>query len=80
MENLKIGWLVTGAVAVAVVVVTALVYARFRRDIRAAQARLQGEGSQVVKTDCGPIEYATLGEGDPVLVVHGIFGGFTRAS
>jgi pimeloyl-ACP methyl ester carboxylesterase len=78
MGNLKIGWLATGALAFAVVVVAALVHARFRRDMRTARARLESGGSQVIATDCGPIEYATLGEGYPVLVVHGIFGGFDQ--
>jgi pimeloyl-ACP methyl ester carboxylesterase len=78
MGNLKIGWFVTRVLAVAVVIVAALGYARFRRDIHAAQERLQSGGSRVIGTDCGPIEYATFGEGDPVLVVHGIFGGFDQ--
>jgi pimeloyl-ACP methyl ester carboxylesterase len=55
-----------------------MIYARFRRDIHAARERLQGKGSQVIETACGPIEYATYGEGTPVLVVHGIFGGFDQ--
>ena len=59
---------VIGAVAVVLVI---LVYARYRRDIGAARERVQDMGSQVIETDCGPIEYATYGEGDPVLVVHG---------
>ena len=70
--------LATGALTIAIVVVAVLVYARFRRDIRAAQACLQRGRSQVVETDFGPIEYATLGEGYLVLVVHGIFGGFDQ--
>lgn len=78
MGNLKIGWLVTGALAVTVVAVAMLLYARFRRDIRTAQERLQSGGSQVIETNCGRIEYATFGEGYPVLVVHGIFGGFDQ--
>jgi 2-hydroxy-6-oxonona-2,4-dienedioate hydrolase len=78
MGNLKTGWLATGALAIVVVIVAVLVYTRFRRDIRAAQERLQSGGSQVIETDSGPIEYATFGEGYPVLVVHGIFGGFDQ--
>jgi pimeloyl-ACP methyl ester carboxylesterase len=35
--------------------------------------------SQVAPTSCGPIEYATTGEGVLVLEVHGIFGGFDQA-
>ncbi len=78
MANLTTGWLATGALAVAVIVLAVLVYARFRRDIRAAQVRLQSGGSQLIETDCGPIEYVTFGQGYPVLVVHGIFGGFDQ--
>ncbi|MEJ2738040.1 MAG: alpha/beta hydrolase [Anaerolineae bacterium] len=78
MANLKIGWLAAGAAVIAVVVFAVLGYARFQRDMRAARERLRGEGSQVIETACGPIEYATFGKGDPVLVVHGIFGGFDQ--
>jgi pimeloyl-ACP methyl ester carboxylesterase len=78
MANLKTGWLAVGAAVIAVVVSAVLGYARFQRDMRAARERLRGEGSQVIETACGPIEYATFGEGDPVLVVHGIFGGFDQ--
>jgi 2-hydroxy-6-oxonona-2,4-dienedioate hydrolase len=78
MGALKIGWLLAGVLAITVVVVAVLVYARYRRDMGAAQGRLRGAGSQVIETGCGPIEYATHGEGSPVLVVHGIFGGFDQ--
>lgn len=61
------GILITGVVAVG---------ARYRREMNAARAALDGLGSQVIETDCGPIEYARTGEGYPVLAVHGSFGGF----
>lgn len=78
MGDLEIGWLAVGVLAIAIAVVAVLVYARYRRDMRSAQERLQSGDSQVIDTDCGPIEYATLGEGTPVLVVHGILGGFDQ--
>jgi pimeloyl-ACP methyl ester carboxylesterase len=78
MRNLKTGWLAVGVLGVVTVVLVVMIYARFRRDIRAAREHLQGEGSRVIETECGSIEYATFGEGDPVLVVHGIFGGFDQ--
>ena len=78
MSNLKIGWLTASALGVAIVVLVALIYVRSRRDINVARERVQNLGSQVVETNCGPIEYATLGEGRPVLVIHGIFGGFDQ--
>ena len=78
MGNLKAGWLALSVLAVVIIVVAVLVYARYRQDMRSAQARLESGGSQVVETDCGSIEYATFGEGKPVLVVHGILGGFDQ--
>lgn len=78
MGNLKIGWLIAGIVLIAIIVVAVLVYRRYQREIRAAGDTLESAGSQVVDTDCGPIEFATFGEGPPVLVVHGIFGGFDQ--
>jgi pimeloyl-ACP methyl ester carboxylesterase len=78
MGDRKIGWLAVGVLAVAILVIAALVYARYRRDIHNARERLQSGGSQVIETGCGPVEYATVGEGYPVLVVHGIFGGFDQ--
>jgi pimeloyl-ACP methyl ester carboxylesterase len=78
MGNLKAGWLALSVLAVVITVVIVLVYTRYRQDMRTAQARLESGGSQVAETDCGPTEYATFGEGNPVLVVHGIFGGFDQ--
>ncbi|HEX7236954.1 MAG TPA: alpha/beta hydrolase [Gammaproteobacteria bacterium] len=52
-------------------------YAAYRRDLAAARARLAG-ASALVATACGPIEYAEVGEGTPILVVHGAGGGFDQ--
>lgn len=49
----------------------------YRRDIDAAYARI-AHGSRVVETRCGPIEYASVGEGPVVLAVHGAGGGFDQ--
>jgi pimeloyl-ACP methyl ester carboxylesterase len=54
------------------------VQAHYQRDIRAAREQLNNLGSQVIETDCGPIEYARVGDGYPVLVVHGALGGFDQ--
>jgi len=48
---------------------------RYRRDLRAAWSRLAAVDRRVVSTDWGLVEYAERGFGDPVLVLHGIFGG-----
>ncbi len=74
MEKVRVGWLLAAALGALLTVI----YLRFRRDLRAARERLQEGRSRVVATDCGPIEYATLGDGYPVLMVHGIFGGFDQ--
>lgn len=42
----------------------------FRRRGRAVRERVL-EGSWIIPTDCGPVEYGTLGEGPSVLVLHG---------
>lgn len=51
-----------------------LVFVSYRRDITAARAYLSS-GSQVIQTPCGPIEYAEVGTGMPVLSIHGAGGG-----
>ncbi len=63
-----------GCVAAITGVVT---YLSYQSDIRAAQKRVMS-GSKVIETKCGPIEYATVGEGLPVLVVHGAGGGYDQ--
>lgn len=51
---------------------------RYRADLALACERIASFGSQVAQTACGPIEYATTGDGIPVLELHGIFGGFDQ--
>lgn len=51
---------------------------RYARDIKAARDKLKNIGSQLMDTDCGTIEYVRIGEGYPVLIVHGTFGGFDQ--
>jgi len=54
------------------------VIARYLLAISATRKQLNSWGSQVIETDCGPIEYTRIGEGYPVLVVHGTMGGFDQ--
>lgn len=65
-------------VALAVAVgLGALAYSRYRPILEAARARTL-EGSRIVSSPCGSIEYAEKGEGPPVVVVHGAGGGFDQ--
>lgn len=62
----------TGALILLSAIFTYVVY---HRDISAARERLSS-GSKVISTPCGPIEYADVGAGIPVLAIHGAGGGF----
>jgi pimeloyl-ACP methyl ester carboxylesterase len=53
---------------------TALLY---RHDMKRTRARLTETG-RVVRTSFGPVDFAELGHGDPVLVLHGTGGGFDQ--
>ena len=65
------------AILVILTAAAAYVYAIFSRDLRSARARLAGR-SQTIETSFGTVEYAVIGEGDPVLIVHGAGGGFDQ--
>ena len=67
------------ALFLVVLLVVALGFAgtAYRREMSAARERSTA-GSLVVVTPCGPIEYSAIGQGVPVLVVHGAGGGFDQ--
>ncbi|WP_411281556.1 alpha/beta fold hydrolase, partial [Gemmatimonas sp.] len=53
-----------------------LVRGRYGTDMRRARARARAaQGSVLLSTRCGPIEYQEAGTGVPLLVVHGSGGG-----
>lgn len=53
-------------------------WVEYRRDVDAARARI-ATGSRVADTPCGPIEYADVGSGPPLLMIHGAGGGFDQS-
>ena len=59
------------------VLLVAGVYAVFAHDLAAARTRLVGR-SKTVETSFGMLEYGGIGEGSPILVVHGAEGGFDQ--
>ena len=56
---------------------SAFVYAIFSRDMANARERLAGR-STTMETSFGTLEYAVMGEGEPILTVHGAGGGFDQ--
>lgn len=70
-------------VAAAIIVVLALLaaaflYPAFNKEIGESYQHLASLQRQIVQTDCGQIEVALRGEGEPVLISHGISGGFDQ--
>jgi pimeloyl-ACP methyl ester carboxylesterase len=55
----------------------AAIWMRYRREIRKQRERVS-TGSRIAQTSRGPIEYATAGDGPPVLLVHGAGGGYDQ--
>jgi pimeloyl-ACP methyl ester carboxylesterase len=52
-------------------------YLAYQTAIRSERQRA-ASGSSVVETAYGPIEYATAGQGTPILVIHGTGGGWDQ--
>ena len=61
----------------ALIAVAAGIYAVFRHELVDAHTRLLGR-STTVTTSFGTLEYAAIGEGQPILIVHGAGGGFDQ--
>lgn len=52
-------------------------YALYRRELRATRERVD-RGSSIAQTAKGEIEYAEIGDGEPMLVIHGAGGGYDQ--
>ena len=72
-----ISFLATGAVVALAALAFGFGYSRFAGDLERATQRVT-YGSRIAQTPCGPIEYAEIGEGPAVLLVHGAGGGFDQ--
>jgi hypothetical protein len=55
------------------------IHRRYESDMRRAYAAIERSASETVETSIGTVEYCTRGDGVPVLVSHGIVGGFDQA-
>lgn len=76
-KRAKLARAVWAAAAVLVLAVSSGVYRSYRNDIVPARERV-ASASRTVQTPCGPIEYATAGDGPAILIVHGAGGGFDQ--
>ena len=52
-------------------------YYRYKQDISQAYQRILS-GGKIIETACGPIQYTEVGEGPPILIVHGAGGGYDQ--
>ena len=52
-------------------------YGRYRNELRRASERVD-RGSTIAETSAGEIEYAEVGDGEPMLVIHGAGGGYDQ--
>jgi len=77
MIRTKVGRAVTILIGLLITGLFALVYANYQHDIHKARERIL-VGSQIAETPCGNIEYAVVGDGTPVLAVHGAGGGYDQ--
>jgi 2-hydroxy-6-oxonona-2,4-dienedioate hydrolase len=77
----NVSWLqrhpVIGGCGFTLAVTSLLVFWHFQSDIALARERSK-QGSTVIETRCGPIEYQEAGTGTPLLAVHGSGGGFDQ--
>jgi len=77
MSKTRTGFMIAAIVSVVTAAACWWVITEYQRDLRLAHERVSA-GSVVVQTPCGPIEYASSGDGPPVLIVHGAGGGFDQ--
>jgi pimeloyl-ACP methyl ester carboxylesterase len=77
MRAIKSGHIVALLGVALIATLSALVYASYHRDIQLARER-SALGSQIAETPCGQIEYGVIGDGPPVLFVHGAGGGYDQ--
>jgi 2-hydroxy-6-oxonona-2,4-dienedioate hydrolase len=76
-RRLRLRYLLPLTVLVVLGMLLAGTYPAYRAAMRDMRAEILA-GSRIVETAAGPIEYAEIGTGAPVLVVHGNGGGYDQ--
>ena len=75
-QRKKVSLVILLVLSIIAVVLITQVY-MFQHEMQSAQERVL-TGSRVIETASGPIEYADVGDGNPVLVLHGAGGGYDQ--
>lgn len=78
MKGKKAAKMMIGIIACGILLLAAWIGTRYYRDLQATRQRIQALDSHVIETACGAMEVADVGSGQPVLVIHGIGGGFDQ--
>ena len=73
-NKMRKGRMALTIVGILVLALAALTYVSYRRDLNRARLRISS-GSHVVNTAGGLVEYADVGKGPQVLMIHGAGGG-----
>jgi pimeloyl-ACP methyl ester carboxylesterase len=77
MRRVRNGRAVLFAAGLPVAGLAGFAWVRYLREIRRERMRAS-TGSEIAETRCGSIEYAEVGSGPPVLLVHGAGGGYDQ--
>lgn len=77
MKQRKI-FMVIFVIAALFILGSILIYPSFNRDIHEAYKKINAIPHQIIQTECGQIDTALRGEGIPVLISHGIAGGYDQ--
>ena len=68
-------WLFPGIAGALISSISFYIYRRYQREIKQSYLQIQS-GSRLILTDYGTMEYATSGNGSPLMIIHGIGGGY----
>ena len=68
-----------GSVALAGAIPTGLIYRQYQHDMSLAYRRISS-GGKIAETAWGSIQYTEVGEGAPMLIVHGSGGGYDQGA
>lgn len=76
-RKLVIGLSILGVFLAIIIAAATIMYPRYHNEMDTARTRLL-EGSRIIQTASGPVEYVDIGEGYPVLIAHGNGGGYDQ--